>query len=544
MNSRNRRRSVVSVRNGMRRRFVRWWRVRLGIRTQMTLWYTLVFAVLLALFSAVFFLGFQQSLYSSFDTTLQLRAQQIAGGISQENGVISIQDITGSLPGLITSNTQNNQGASQDSGGAPSGENNTQSTAGADVGASAEVTFGALVRILDAHGHTVYRSPGFTVLTVPATSVANPLRGTVWRGAVSSRDGQQVRLYSAPLTENGQTFGVVQVAAPLASLTATLRSAALALALLAPFILMLGALGGYWLAAQALRPAHRLTSAARLIEASDLRRRVPVPIARDEIYELSVTFNAMIARLEQSFERERRFVADASHELRTPIAAIRTMTETTLEEDAPQMDECLATLGAVNAEAERLGQLVADLLALARSDEGQRRMDHVPVRLDQIALDAAAVAEPLADERRITVAVNAATPVTVEGDEARLIQVVMNLLDNAIRYTPPDGRVVVSVSAERGQALLTVRDTGNGIAPEHLPHIFERFYRADPARSRADGGSGLGLAIVEQVVEAHHGTISAESQVGRGSLFEVRLPLAADARLLPGAPSPKVYPTP
>jgi len=498
---------------------------------QMTLWYTVIFAVLLLIFGAIFFLAFEQSLYASFDTTLQVREQQIALGVSQENGVISIQDVTGSLPGLPS---QTGQASGQDTPGTSSASANSQSGGpdqntnvnGADTtGASAEVAFGALVRIVDTHGRTVYRSPGFAALTAPAASVANPLHGSVWRGSVASRDGQQVRLYSAPLAENGQTFGVIQVAAPLAPVTGALRSAAIAFAVLAPFVLLLGAVGGYWLAAQALRPARRLTSAARLIEAKDLRRRVPVPVAHDEMYELAITFNAMIARLDEAFARQRRFVADASHELRTPIAAIRTLTETTLEDETPQLDDYRTTLGAVNAEAERLGQLVADLLALARSDEGQLHLDQVPVRLDQITLDAVAVAEPLAEERGVAVTVHAANPVTIEGDEARLIQVVVNLLDNAIRYTPAGGKVEARVATHRSQALLVVRDTGRGIAADDLPHIFERFYRADPARSRADGGSGLGLAIVEWVVHAHGGTIHVESHPGRGSVFTVTLPL-------------------
>jgi signal transduction histidine kinase len=180
----------------------------------------------------------------------------------------------------------------------------------------------------------------------------------------------------------------------------------------------------------------------------------------------------------------------------------------------------------VGAETERLGHLINDLLALARADEGRTLLDKQPVRLDLLAADVVATVEPLSVERGITLQVQAPEPITVLGDEARLIQVLMNLLDNAITYTDVGGQVTVTVESRHDNACLTVSDTGFGIAQEDIPRIFDRFYRADPARSRTTGGSGLGLAIVEWIVRAHGGTISVESQVGDGSTFTVTLPLA------------------
>ena len=193
-------------------------------------------------------------------------------------------------------------------------------------------------------------------------------------------------------------------------------------------------------------------------------------------------------------------------------------------------------LEGVNAEAQRLGHLISDLLALARGDEGQTRFEREPMRLDLVAGAVATNTEWLSTECGITLAVQASEPVTILGDEARLIQVVLNLVENAVRYTNPGGRVTVAVEARQGQALLRVRDTGIGIPPEHLPHIFERFYRADPSRRRTGGsGSGLGLAIVEWIVRAHGGTVSVESQLGQGSCFTVTLPLTSltEAHTLP-----------
>ncbi len=242
---------------------------------------------------------------------------------------------------------------------------------------------------------------------------------------------------------------------------------------------------------------------------------------------LALTFNEMIERLDKAFKRQRRFVADASHELRTPVAAIRSMTDVMLAQRTPiEPEEYLAVLRDVNSEAERLGHLINDLLALARTDENQALLEHEPVRLDLLVADVVATTEPLAAEKGITMEVLANEPATVLGDEVRLIQVIMNLIDNALTYTNAGGTVKLEVVVQNNSAILTVRDTGIGIAPEHLEHIFERFYRVDPARSRAAGGTGLGLAIVEWIVRAHGGKITVASEVGHGTTLNVTLPLA------------------
>jgi two-component system OmpR family sensor kinase len=232
----------------------------------------------------------------------------------------------------------------------------------------------------------------------------------------------------------------------------------------------------------------------------------------------------MIERLDKAFTQQRRFVADASHELRTPVAAIRSITDVVLAQGASE-EEYVNVLSEVNVVTERLGHLINDLLTLARADEGQVLLERKPVRLDLLAADVAESTESLATERDITVEVDAQEPVLVLGDEVRLIQVILNLLQNALSYTNAGGKVSLIVEAGDKNALLTVRDTGIGIAAEYLEHIFERFYRADAARSRAAGGSGLGLAIVDWIVHAHKGTISVESEVGRGTTFTVSLPL-------------------
>jgi two-component system, OmpR family, sensor kinase len=489
----------------------------LGIRAQLTVLYTAIFASLIVLCGVISYLAFRQSLFVSFDTALQLRTQQIASGISFENGHITIRDVTGGLPGLSPPSPNGQQStSSQPTPDLPGGEDALPST----------VRFGSLVRILDATGHPVYASPGFRALTAPALSISNALHGKYWLGSLSARDGQTVRLYSAGLVDNGQVFGIVQVGEPLDPTASTLQAIVISQILLAPFALVLAALASYWLAARAFHPVTGLTRMAHHIEVDDLHRRVPVPVARDEIRELAITLNEMIERLEHAFAQQRRFVADASHELRTPVATILSLADIqggTTEEHAD-------ALQSIGSEAERLGQLITDLLALARADEGHTVLDAAPVRLDLLAVESTAACETRAAERDIQLTVAADTPVTVLGDEARLIQVAMNLLDNAVAYTEPHGRIDLCVDSQGEWACLTVRDTGRGIAPEELPYIFERFYRTDPARTSGEH-SGLGLSIVEWVVRSHQGTVSVESQPGSGSTFTVQLPL------MPSSPS-------
>lgn len=523
----------------------------LGIRIQLTLWYIIVFAVLMLLFGSIFYVNLRASLTTSFDAALQVRTQQIATGIDNENGIITIQDVTGALPGLV-----NNNGVPL----TPDGQDTLSQK-------KTHVDTGALVRIIRADGQIIYVAPAFLALNVPSASITQPLHGITWQGTLHARDGQPVRLYSIPLVLQGSTFAILQVGASLASLDDTLRSVLIEFLLIAPFILLFSAFGSYLLATRAFAPIKRLTRTAQSIGVGDLHQRVPVPSAKDEVQNLALTFNEMIERLDKAFTQQRRFVADASHELRTPVAAIRSMTDVVMAQrgitkalpavhrtasqpngraqgpytlspeqrldttplpppQAPTEEEYVAVVREVNLEAERLSHLISDLLALARADEGQTLFEWEPVRLDLLTADVAATAEPLATEQDITLEIASKEPALVLGDEARLIQAILNLIHNAITYTNAGGKVILNVEVKNKSAYLIIRDTGIGIEPEHWEHIFERFYRTDPARSRAAGGSGLGLAIVDWVVRAHGGNITVESQVGQGSAFIVAIPLA------------------
>jgi signal transduction histidine kinase len=290
-----------------------------------------------------------------------------------------------------------------------------------------------------------------------------------------------------------------------------------------PLLLLAVGSSGYLLAAQALRPVAAITDTARRIRAGDLSRRIALAGPRDELRRLADTFDAMIASLEQLVSAQRQFLADASHELRTPLTVICTALETRLRAREPDAACLRETLQVVHTEARRMHRLVEDLLTLARADSGQLPLQLAPVQLEEVVKEACEAAEWMLERRRLRLDLQ--EDVTLTADAGRLRQLMLNLLANAAQHTPPHGEVHVVLQRGDGQAILTVRDNGEGIAPEHLPHVFERFYRADGARSPRQGGTGLGLAIGHWIAEAHGGTLVAASELGRGSTFTCSLPL-------------------
>ncbi len=488
-----------------------------GVRLQLTLWFTCVFALLLFLAGIFLYLHLEFSLGKSLDTAIQAHAQQIANDVTYRNGRISVRDATADLPGFDREIGQQHI-------------------------THGDINYEILVRLLDVHGRPVRVTPAFLNLKVPATSVSQPLHGQPWQDTITTRNGDQVRLYSRVLSIDGKPFGVIQVGQSLEDLHETLHHIAEELMLLGGIVIVFSAFGSYWLASRALAPIHSLIRTARTIKGGDLSQRVPVSKAHDELHFLAVTLNEMLESLDHSFARQRRFVADASHELRTPVAVIRSTTDVALLHASTQQDY-ISVLSNVNSEAERLSKLINDLLALARGDEGKTKFEREPVQLDQLVDIVAANAEPLALEHGVTLQRGVLEPVTILADEARLIQMVMNLIDNAILYTNRGGTVAVAVAWKQEQACICIQDNGVGIAPEHLPHIFERFYRVDPARTRTEGGSsGLGLAIVEWIVRAHKGTIVVDSQPGRGTTFTINLPPGSDEyarKMLPAGSNEK-----
>ncbi len=287
-------------------------------------------------------------------------------------------------------------------------------------------------------------------------------------------------------------------------------------------VLALALGGGWWIVGRALRPVDEISAAAGRIAEGDLAERIPLSQTDGELGRLAGVLNSTFARLEAAFARQRRLTADAAHELRTPVAVLLSETQATLarprttEEYREAVEECLAV-------ARQMRRLTESLLDLARLDAGPEAVTRSPMDLATVAGECATLLRPLAEEKEIELACDLA-PARVRGDAHRLGQVATNLLSNALHYNRRGGRVRVRTGAQNGHAVLEVSDTGPGIAPEDLPHIFERFWRADPARGRDDGRTGLGLAIAKAVAEAHGGSLGAESEPGAGAVFTLRLP--------------------
>jgi heavy metal sensor kinase len=245
----------------------------------------------------------------------------------------------------------------------------------------------------------------------------------------------------------------------------------------------------------------------------------------DEVGRLASTFDEMIARLDEAFRRQRQFTADASHELRTPLTAIKGQTEVALQRDR-DADTYREVLRKVNGEVDRMIRLIGSLLTLARADARQIPVSRESVDLGRLVTDAVEQIRPAAVDKAIALNVSSNGDIRLRADQDLILQLMLNLLDNSVKYTPRGGSIDLSCRAEGSHAEVTVADTGSGIPAEHLPHIFDRFYRVDKARTRAEGGAGLGLSISRWIAEAHGGTLRVESTPGRGSKFTLSLPVS------------------
>jgi heavy metal sensor kinase len=284
--------------------------------------------------------------------------------------------------------------------------------------------------------------------------------------------------------------------------------------------------GGVILVRRALLPVERIARKAEEITQHNLSDRLPVVRTGDELERLSVSLNHMISRLEDAIQSSKRFVADASHELRTPLTVLRGELESLAQEPGLK-GQTTESLGSMLEEATRLSGIVEGLLALSRLDAGEAQAEWVQFDLAELAATTADQMSLLAEDKNLTVVCEATAGITVRGDRARLKQVIVNLLDNAIKYTPRGGCVRLQISRQDGYAVLDVADDGIGIPDEALPHVFKRFFRVDDSRSREPGGAGLGLSIVQSICAAHGAQVEVSSVLGKGSRFRVRQPLAA-----------------
>jgi len=383
---------------------------------------------------------------------------------------------------------------------------------------------GYFLRISRADGSIVYVSGAPKDNSFDPSRIPLPVerRQKEYSRQVESRDGYRLVVGGVVLAGPDGTQYWIESGLSDRRIEDVLHGLSETLAVYMPLIVLLAVVGGYWLMRKSLSPVADITRHAEGITSTNLSERLPVIKTGDELERLSISLNHMIAGLENAFQHIARFSADASHELRTPLTILQLELEGIVQH--PRLaPEIVDQIGSALEETHRLSRIVENLLIISRLDAGEACIEKVPLDLGELASSTADQMRLLAEEKSVSLRCDVSQDVWIEGDKARLKQIIVNLTDNAIKYTPAGGQVTIAVRATEAGALLEVADSGVGISAEALPHVFERFYRTDKARSRDSGGAGLGLAIVKSICSAHNAEIRVVSVEGQGSRFIVQI---------------------
>jgi heavy metal sensor kinase len=381
---------------------------------------------------------------------------------------------------------------------------------------------GALFEVADSDGNWIFRPQQFLRINPPLPRI----RDAQVSFATTNLDALQYRIALQRITTGGNVYEI-RAAVPTEPFDQALDHFRLIEKEFLPVLVLLASLLGYWLSGRSLAPVNRIIETVRLIGAQNLSSRLEVPRARDELRHLTETLNAMLARIEASFKSITQFTADASHDLRTPVAVIRATAEITLRKPRAQ-EEYRRALSTILETSVDTSELLENLLTLARADAGAAGMDMRPLDLSAHVQKARERAALLGLEKALDItATTPREPVWVKADAIAIDRLLLILLDNAVKYSPSGGRCEIALSQSETHAQITVRDSGEGIPESELKNIFDRFYRIDRVRSKSNGGAGLGLAIARWIAEMHGGTIAAESTPGAGSEFQIKLPAGA-----------------
>jgi heavy metal sensor kinase len=473
-----------------------------SVRSRLTLWYVGVLAVVLIAFSIAVYALLTAILYDSFDTEL--------GSTLEETGISLVHEIKV--------------------------EGKEEREAAASI-LDEHIGPQQAAAVFDHGGHLIAENPalGNIHATLPSMNLV-PERGAELytipndRGKLS--ESRRVAIKRVDIEPTGNSY-IIVISQPFDVVKRELSVFRYILSLTVLAALMLAGAGGWFLARRSLAPVVEMTERAYRISAENLEQRLPITNPQDELGRLSATFNELLARLDNAFEQQRRFMADASHELRTPLSVMRTATGVTLEK--PQRNECeyREALQIVDAQARRLTRIVEDMFTLARADSGRRALRFHDFRLDELIIETVQAAEVLAAHKGVRVDFTKFQEMHYYGDAELLRQMLMNLLDNAIKHTPSGGVVSLQLSKLYSNYSITILDTGTGIPPEAQPHIFDRFYRVDKARARSEasqmgGGAGLGLSIARWIAEMHRGRLELQRSDKTGSVFIISLPVSTN----------------
>ncbi len=481
-----------------------------SIRTTLTLWYTALLGIMLLSFGGISYLFTRSTLSDNLDRSLHSEVTWVNEFIGPQakkvrlkrSALLELQQLKQSAPTPAP---------------AEKGEISADSAAGDEIWDQIYQhtilnPHRQFIQILDRNGDLLYRSPSLGTQTLQFTDIPY---GWIKVATTRNEEGRELRIAS---TQND--YVKILVAYPLEELNEVLDGIFSIFLVLAPVALLISVIGGWFLAHRTLKPVDTITKTAREISAQNLNQRLPTQTVDDELGRLTATFNDMIGRLQESFTQIQQFSADASHELRTPLTIMRGEIEVALRRrrlPAPTRE----LLTSVHDELVRLSSIVESLMILIKTESGRLAFQFSNIALDEMLRELAEDARVLASEKRITVETLQIDPVTIRGDAARLRQLFLNLIENAVKYTPQRGSVTFSLTRKDDKAIVSIEDTGIGIPKKDLPKVFDRFYRV-----KSDGsGSGLGLAIAKWIAEAHHGSIHVLSREKKGSTFTVTLPL-------------------
>ena len=449
------------------------------LRVRFALWTTGWLLLVLMLSGAFIYVNFAHRLAQSIDDALRLTAARI---------LVDIDDETLQL------------------------EN-------ADVVANSTLRDQFSMQILDLAGEIRQRYGPYRDLPQPRIIAATPSQSGAFTTVTDPTTQHPIRVYAIPIVEDGRVFGALQVAQSLLGVQQALNQLLTTLLIAGPIVVFLAGVGGYILAARALTPIDQITRTAARISVEDLSARLNLPPTHDEVGRLAATFDTMLSRLDDGLRRERQFIADASQELRTPLATMQTILSSTLtrQRTPAEYEQALVDL---TEETDGMILLAEGLLLLVRNDTYQSTA-YEPVDLSTLLQDVTDSLYPLAEDKNLALECRIPPNLSIIGDSDDLIRLFVNLLGNAIKYTE-QGRITVSLSQDTDEFIeVVIADTGIGIAPQHLPYIFNRFYRVEASRTAS--GAGLGLAIALSVAQAHGGTIRVTSEIGRGTVFLVKL---------------------
>ena len=447
-----------------------------SIKFKLTLWYLLVVSILLFIFQIFAYILLSQRVYQNLDDSLKSHSQTIGSSLDNKNGKLSLGDVE---------------------------------------------IYDQLILLFDSSGKPV-EERGSVSLAKKTIEFLNPIQTFKTATYRTFKDSEtDYRLYIQPMYGDS-TSGFLVIGRNTEEINNVLHNFFFILSSISLGVLLLSGFGGIFLTSRFLQPLERMRKTAETIGANDLSQRITVENT-DELSRLALAINNMIERLEGAFKRQKQFTSDASHELRTPLAVIQAESSLALRKKRSP-EEYRQTVQIVLRESEQMRAIIEKLLYLARLDQNTAVYHFQNLDVKDLVFDGIREMETLGLEKHIILSFSAKASIFVRADPTALRQVVINILQNALRYTEPGGRIVISLEDTNDEARIKFTDTGIGIAEEHLPHIFDRFYRVDNARTNKDGGSGLGLSICKEIITLHGGTITVHSIPGQGSTFTVNLP--------------------